>query len=208
MLDISNNIRASHKFNENSISSHSLFKDKKLGISLEKNTKEIEKSVILEEKNKNKKAGKNLLKIIKSSEFHRKLFSERDSLSLIQDHLVNKVKVFNKTINSFEKNIFDLSIEDQRNKMNELLKKKLEIHQNKEKKKKILTSKSLMSSNFFRKNPVFNGNKTQTSLLASNINIRLKKSLEKAQKVHSNHEKKTEDFDLNGCFTKFSFHQN
>ena len=220
MLDVSNNIICSHKFGENSISSHSLFKEKpeennnkrsffekKQRISLEKNTEENEKFVISEEKNKKKKkAGKNLLKIIKSSEYHRKLFSERDTLSLIQEQLIYKEKIFNRT-NSFEKNIIDLSIEDQRKKLNELLKKKLDIYQNKEKQKR-WSPESRISMNFFKKIPVFNGNKTHTSVLANNINIRLKKTLEKAQKTHSNHEKKAENFDLNGCFTRFSFHQN
>ena len=210
----------------------------------EKNEEKIEKSPknpIFSQTTTNfkLKSNRNLLKIIKSSEYNKKIYSERDSLSLVQVRILQKQQLFEKTnpwliekTQNFDKSqifnkssqsqgfckekyaVIDLSIEDQRTKLNELLRKRLEIYN--EKKHNHIKEKStgnikeymkkIEKSDFLKKIEKFHffldKKPTNSVNLAKNLHYRLKKSLEKAQRRK---EMRSMDGDLNSCVTKISF---
>lgn len=116
-----------------------------------------------------KKSQRNLLRIIKSSEYIKRVFSERDQLAMIQVQMGQKMQVFGKK--NPDKSMVDLSVEDQKARLEELLKKKLMIYNNKDK-------KSPKKHSLFRKIKIFlekDPNQTETMFLR-NVNFRVKKS--------------------------------
>jgi len=125
-----------------------------------------------------KKSQKNLLRIIKSSEYVKRLYSERDQLALIQVQMSQKMLVFGKK--NKEKSFIDLSIEDQKAKLDEMLKKKLMIFNNNQK-------KSPKKHSILRKIQIFPENREIERIFCRNLNFRVKKSQSFANPVKEKH---------------------
>ena len=161
-----------------------IFKDKneeipaKASQSLNKTIENREKSDASGENLKKSQKQKHLLRIIKSSEFVKRLYSERDQLALIQVQMNHKEQVFEKK--NKKHSFIDLSIEDQKAKLDDLLKKKLMVFKNKDKKS------PQKKYDLTRKIKIFPENKEKERLEWRNITFRVKKSKSFASTLKDN----------------------
>lgn len=146
--------------------------------SLNKTIENREKSEASAENLKKSQKQKHLLRIIKSSEFVKRLYSERDQLELIQVQMNHKEQVFEKK--NKKHSFIDLSIEDQKARLDDLLKKKLMVFKNKDKKS------PQKKYDLTRKIKIFPENKEKERLEWRNITFRVKKSKSFASTLKDN----------------------
>lgn len=162
-----------------------------------------------EHKKSLKKGARALLRIIKSKENAQEKFSERDEISVIQGNILQKAEIIKKKFSG--SSIIDLSIEDQRNKLNELLKKKLDIYHNTQvgfrPKNDNSIRFSVKTANFFTKSKenILNHIQKKNSFLKQNIHVKLRKSLEKLPKKTLKAINYSNNIDLSSCISHLSF---
>ena len=146
--------------------------------SLNKTNENREQSEAPGENMKKSQKQKHLLRIIKSSEFMKRFYSERDQLALIQVQMNHKEQVFEQK--NKKHSFIDLSIEDQKARLDDLLKKKLMVFKNKDKKS------PQKKHDITRKIKIFPENKEKELLEWRNITFRVKKSKSFASTLKDN----------------------